>query len=122
MKHSGKVIIAVLSAMFLCVSAYAQQAVTGVVKDFQGEALPGVTVLGKLDGKTAGTVTDYQGKYSIAVDPGTTVVFSSIGYKTQEVAVGNRAIVDVTLADDIEMMEESVVVGFATQKKINLTG
>ena len=122
MKHSGKVIIAVLSAMFLCISAYAQQAVTGVVKDFHGEALPGVTVLGKLNGKNTGTVTDYQGKYSITVDPGTAVVFSSIGYKTQDIEVGNRAVVDVTLADDIEMMEESVVVGFATQKKVNLTG
>lgn len=122
MKYSAKVIIAMFAAMFLCITAYAQQTVTGVVKDFQGEVLPGVSVLGKLNGKTSGAVTDYQGKYSIAVDPGTTVVFSSIGYKTQEVAVGNRAIVDVTLADDIEMMEESVVVGFATQKKINLTG
>ena len=79
MKHSGKVIIAVLAAMFLGIAAHAQQAVTGVVKDFQGETLPGVSVLGKLNGKTVGTVTDYQGKYSISVDPGTEITFSSIG-------------------------------------------
>ena len=122
MKHSGKVIIASFMAMFLYVTVYAQQTVTGVVSDFQGRVLPGVTVLGQLNGKTAGTVTDYKGKYSITVDPGTTVVFSSIGYKTQDVAVGNRGVIDVVLADDVEMMEESVVVGFATQKKVNLTG
>ena len=122
MKHSCKVIIAVLAAMLLGISAHAQQAVTGVVKDFQGETLPGVSVLGKLNGKTVGTVTDYQGKYSISVDPGTEITFSSIGYKTQDVAAGKRSVVDVTLADDVEMMEESVVVGFATQKKVNLTG
>lgn len=122
MKHSAKVIIASFMAMFLGVAAYAQQTVTGVVSDFLGGGLPGVTVLGQLNGKTAGTVTDYKGKYSITVDPGTTVVFSSIGYKTQDVAVGNRGVIDVVLADDVEMMEESVVVGFATQKKVNLTG
>ena len=61
MKHSGKVIIATFMAMFLCITASAQQAVTGVVVDQKGETLPGVSVLGKLNGKTSGTVTDYQG-------------------------------------------------------------
>ena len=122
MKHSGKVIIATFMAMFLCITASAQQAVTGVVVDQKGETLPGVSVLGKLNGKTSGTVTDYQGKYSITVDPASVLVFSSIGYKAQEIEVGNRSSINVVLADDIEMMEESVVVGFATQKKVNLTG
>lgn len=122
MKHYGKSIVATVAALLICISSYAQQAVSGVVTDLQGESLPGVSVVGTLKGKTTGTVTDYQGKYSVTVDNASTLVFSSIGYETQEVSIGNRGVVNVTLSDDILMMEESVVVGFATQKKINLTG
>jgi len=86
-----------------------------------GAGLPGVNVLVK--GTTTGTITDIDGNYSIEVpDEDETLVFSSIGYTTMEVAVAGRTTVNVSLEEDIQSLEEVVVVGYGTRKKINLTG
>lgn len=94
--------------------------VTGVVKDFEGEALPGVNVIEK--GTTNGTITDIDGKYSIAVSAEATLIFSYIGYLQEEEIVNNRAVIDVNLVPDITQLDELVVIGYGTQRKVDLTG
>ncbi|MDR0758435.1 MAG: carboxypeptidase-like regulatory domain-containing protein, partial [Tannerella sp.] len=95
--------------------------VSGTVKDHTGEALVGVSIL--VEGTTTGTVTDFDGAYSMDVPGSSSVLkFSYIGYVTQSVAVGNRTVIDVVLQEDMQSLEEVVVVGFGTQKKVNLTG
>ena len=86
-----------------------------------GEGIPGVNVLVK--GTTTGTVTDVDGNYQINVPSEEDIlVFSSIGYMTQEVAVNGRNSIDVTLDEDVKSLEEIVVVGYGTQKKASVTG
>ena len=95
--------------------------VTGKVTDPTGSALPGVSV--QLKGTQRGTNTDADGKYSLAnVPANATLVLSFIGYTSQEVAVGNRSVVDVKMADDTKALEEVVVVGYGTAKRKDLTG
>lgn len=97
------------------------QVVKGSVADEKGEPLPGVSVL--LKGTQQGTTTNGSGEYSIPVpNENATLVFSFVGYITQEVIVGNRTTVDISMAVDAKGLEEVVVVGFGTQKKVNLTG
>lgn len=94
--------------------------ITGKVISEDGE-LPGVNVIVK--GTSQGTVTDVEGNYSLNVpDENSILVFSSVGYVQQEVVVGNRTIVNVTLNTDITALEEIVVIGYGTQKKSDLTG
>lgn len=94
--------------------------VTGSIIDANGEALIGVNVLEK--GTTNGAITGLDGSYSITTtDDNPSLVFSYIGYETQEVLVGNQSRIDITLQEDISMIEEVIVVGYGTQKKVNLT-
>ncbi|GAB3664838.1 TonB-dependent receptor [Echinicola sediminis] len=99
-----------------------ERTVTGKVSSsVDGEAIPGATV--SILGTTKGTATDIDGAFSITVADGSAVlVFSFVGYKTQEIAVGNQSIIDVVLEEDLQGLEEVVVVGYGTQKKINVTG
>lgn len=101
--------------------AFAQSlTVTGKVIDDQGEGIPGVNVL--LKGTTTGTATDGNGDYSLAVPNGSgTLVFSFIGYVNQEVPISSRSSVNVTMASDIQALEEVVVIGYGTQKKGEIT-
>jgi TonB-linked SusC/RagA family outer membrane protein len=95
--------------------------VTGkVIAQEDREGLPGVNVIEK--GTNNGTVTDVMGVYSLDVNEGATLVFSSVGYSTSEVVVGNRTVVDLVMTLDIRQLEELVVVGYGEQKRINLTG
>lgn len=96
--------------------------VSGVVKDERGDALPGVTVIVK--GTTTGTSTDANGHYTLSISEATDVVltFSFIGYKTVDIPVNGQTTIDVALEPSVESLAEVVVVGYATQKKINLTG
>ena len=89
--------------------------VTGTVTE-KGDPLPGVTIL--LKNTTNGTTTDADGKYSITV-PGENAVlaFSFIGYITQEIQVGAKRTIDVTLVEDAQTLEEVVVVGYGVQRK-----
>ncbi|GAA4808175.1 TonB-dependent receptor [Olivibacter ginsenosidimutans] len=93
----------------------------GKVVDNQGQALPGVSV--KVKNSQIGTSTDNQGQFKLQV-PSTkvTLVFSYIGYLTQEVEVSTQAAVNITLAADAQALNEVVVVGYGTQKKATLTG
>lgn len=97
------------------------QLITGKVTSQDNEPLPGVNVL--LKGTTIGTVTDVGGNYNIEVpDRNTALVFSFIGYTTQEISVNGRSTVDVTLTEHIESLDEVVVIGYGTVEKENLTG
>ncbi|MEO9892525.1 TonB-dependent receptor [Aurantibacter sp.] len=97
-----------------------QSTVTGVVNDEDGIPLPGASVVVK--GTNQGAVTDFDGNYSISVASDAILVFSYIGYKTVEIAVGGNSTVNANLAIDAGKLDEVVVVGYGTQKKKNLTG
>lgn len=88
----------------------------GVVSDGTGEGLPGVSVLVK--GTSNGTITDVEGKYSLNVKSSDVVVFSFVGMKTQEYKVAGRTVINVQMKDDTELLDEVVVVGYGTQKKV----
>ena len=114
-----------LSLMQLAAPGHAQEAeqtVTGQVIDQEnGEGLPGVNVLVK--GTTIGTVTDVDGNYRLTAPANAeTLVFSSVGYVSQEVAVSNRTTINVALNSDTQALDEVVVVGYGTQKQSQITG
>ncbi|WP_027303311.1 SusC/RagA family TonB-linked outer membrane protein [Rudanella lutea] len=108
--------------LVVCGRAYAQdQQVTGrVVSKTDGQGLPGVSVLVK--GTTTGTATDANGDFQLNVPSGAVLQFSMIGMTSQEVPVGNQTVINVQLADDARALEEVVVVGYGTQRKIDVTG
>ncbi|WP_460951916.1 SusC/RagA family TonB-linked outer membrane protein [Spirosoma daeguense] len=95
---------------------------TGRVLDEKGTGLPGATVVLKNDAKT-GTTSDADGKFTMNIPTGGgTLVVSAIGYVGQEVAITSETTIDVTMAPDVKILNEVVVVGYGTQKKENLTG
>ncbi len=110
-------------------SSFAQQRVASLEQTISGqvvdqstnEPLPGVNILAK--GTTTGTVTDVEGNYRLTVaDEATTLVFSSIGYVTVEEAINGRNTINLSLAPDVQSLEEVVVVGYGTQQRSDLTG
>ncbi|QNF32101.1 TonB-dependent receptor [Adhaeribacter swui] len=95
--------------------------VKGRITGDDGEGLPGVTVL--LKGTSTGATTDPEGNYSLGLPSGAgTLVISFIGFQTQEVAVNNRASINISLKPDTKALDEVVVVGYGTQKKETVTG
>jgi TonB-linked SusC/RagA family outer membrane protein len=111
-----------LLAMLPLVSFAQNRAVTGTITSAEDNTgLPGVTVV--LKNTTVGTTTDQDGKFSINVTGSNpTLVFSAVGFATQEVDVGNRSSLDVKMGVDLKTLNEVVVVGYGTQKKSQLTG
>ena len=108
-------------ALFITNFGYAQQNVSGTVKDDTGETIPGATIL-ELNSSN-GVVTDIDGNFSISVSGSEAVLrISFLGYETQEITVGARSVIDVTLATDLQELEEVVVVGYGTVRKSDLTG
>lgn len=102
-------------------SAYQSREVKGIVTDEAGGALPGVNIVVK--GTQQGTITDVEGHYSLAVpDAGAVLIFSFVGYLSQEVTIGNQASVDIVMQVDEKALEEVVVVGYGTAKRSDLTG
>lgn len=94
--------------------------INGNVKDSQGESIIGASVVVK--GTTTGTVTDLDGNFQINASAGNTLVISYIGYKPQEVAVGNQKNINIVLKDDAELLSEIVVIGYGAVKKNDATG
>ena len=113
-----RAIMASLLSM-ICFVAYAQQTVTGTVKDATGEPMIGVTVL--LNGQAA-AVTDIDGNFTIKAEPKDVVKVSYIGYTDQQITVGNKTSLDIVLQEDSQTLNEVVVVGYGTMKKSDLTG
>ena len=107
-------------ALIASAALFAQnRTVSGVVSDNIG-AVVGASVVEK--GTNNGAITDLDGKYTITVRPGATLVFSSIGYASQEIAVGSQSVINVVLGEDTEFLDEVVVVGYGTMKKSDLAG
>lgn len=108
--------------LFLTATLYGQQrAVTGKVTDgSDGSSLPGVSVLVK--GTTRGTATDATGGYSIEAASGDVLIFSFIGFETQEVEVGERTTINVALSTSVRQLGEIVVIGYGEREKKDLTG
>jgi iron complex outermembrane receptor protein len=119
---SSKSSLVVLISMFFSFSVLAQDiTVSGKVSDKSGGGLPGVTV--QLKGSSKGVATDMNGSYSIAGVPSNgTLSFTFVGMTSQEVAIGGRSTINVTLTDDAALLEEVVVVGYGTVKKKDATG
>ena len=106
-------------ALLATTALFAQNKVSGTVTDNVGPVI-GASVMEK--GTNNGAITDLDGNYTITVRPGATLVFSSIGYATQEIAVGSQSVINVVLGEDAEFLDEVVVVGYGTMKKSDLAG
>lgn len=118
----GKRLISTLLVLLtIGVQAFAQSAVSGKVTDEAGEPCVGANVL--IKGTTTGTMTDLDGNYSLTdVRKGAILVFSSIGYTSQEVRLGSSSVVNVVLKSDADFLNEVVIVGYGTAKRKDLTG
>ncbi|MEL7002457.1 MAG: TonB-dependent receptor [Bacteroidota bacterium] len=101
-------------------SLRAQNQVTGKVTDETGEGLPGVNIL--IKGTSQGTVTDLDGNYTLAnVQESSTLVFSFVGYKQQEILVGSQSTININMQPDIEALQEVVIIGYGTTTEKELT-
>lgn len=96
------------------------QTIKGTITDNNGEALIGVNVT--VQGTTIGMISDIDGNFSLDVPVGKSLLFSYVGYMPQTVKIGNNKIINVTMQEDSKTLEEIVIVGYGTQKKVNLTG
>lgn len=98
-----------------------ERSITGrVISGEDNSGLPGVSVI--IKGSVQGTVTDIDGNYAISAPDGGTLVFSYVGFISEEVLVGNQSVINMTLMPDLTQLEEIVVVGYGTVKKSDLTG
>ncbi|MDD4514048.1 TonB-dependent receptor [Massilibacteroides sp.] len=97
-----------------------KKTLTGKIVDPNGEPVIGANVVEK--GTTNGTITDMDGNFNLSVSPNSTLTVSYIGFNQQEIAVTGKNTLAITLQEDAEVLEEVVVVGYGTQKKVNLTG
>lgn len=109
-----------LTTLLFTIGLSAQQTVTGTVTSTEGESLVGVSI--QIKGTSSGTITDFEGNYSLLLGGDETLLFSYTGYEPLEIPVNNRSTIDVTLAERSELLEEVVVVGYGTQRKEDLTG
>ena len=93
--------------------------VKGVVKDATGQTVIGASVVQK--GTTNGTISDFDGNFTLTVPSDAVLTISFVGYKTQEIPVAGKTSLEVTLAEDAQMLDNVIVVGYGTQKKEDLT-
>ncbi|MDR3339944.1 MAG: TonB-dependent receptor [Candidatus Symbiothrix sp.] len=123
-RFAKKIASFVCLAVFACLTTYASAAtpVTGKVTDVSGDPLVGVNVTVKGE-PTLGGMTDIEGLYTISVpDRNATLVFSYLGFITQEINVNNQSVINLTMSEAALSINEVVIVGYGTQKKANLTG
>ena len=111
-------LLSLLIGLFLSVGAFAQNDVKGIVKDASGEPIIGATV--RVVGQDGGTITDFDGNFTIKAAPGTKISVSYIGYKTIELPVSANMV--VTMQDDTQLLSDVVVIGYGRAKKEDLTG
>ena len=120
MKQKSKRLSFVLTFLMLWTMSFAQKAITGSVKDANGEPLIGVSISA---GGSNGTVTDVDGNFSLSnVSASTILKFSYVGYETQETKVGNLSVVNIVMKSSYESLDEVVVVGYGVMKKRDLSG
>lgn len=121
-QRAGQEIIFTILLSCVTVTAWAEAVVPlkGVVKDGSGEPLAGVTV--RVKGEDNGVVTDMDGRFVLSVKKGKTLVLSYVGYSNQEVKVNDEHTMQIVLQEDTQLLQEVVVVGYGTAKKVNLVG
>jgi len=117
MKQAKRVFLSFLTLLF-CTVMHAQSTVSGTVVDETGETVIGATV--KEKGTANGTVTNFDGEFTLKVDAGKVLVVTYIGYQPQEMPAKNG--MRVELKPDNQVLQEVVVTGYTTQRKIDLTG
>ncbi|AUP80589.1 SusC/RagA family TonB-linked outer membrane protein [Flavivirga eckloniae] len=110
---------AMLCLMSISMSNAQSQAITGLVTS-EGQPLPGVSII--IKGTSQGTVSDFDGGYSLRASANSVLVFSYIGYVTKEVTVGANTTVNVSLDEDIAKLDEVVVIGYGKQKRLEVSG
>ena len=110
-----QLVLILISALCLSFTAMAQNTVSGTITDDQGQPIPGVNILEK--NTTNGFVSDFDGNYTMSVGDNATLVFSYIGFKTQEVAVGNQNNINITMVTDNAQLDEVVVIGYGAVKR-----
>ncbi|WP_373941919.1 carboxypeptidase-like regulatory domain-containing protein [Polaribacter sejongensis] len=113
--------ISLLLILFFSLAAFAQEMeINGIVTSKNGGTpLPGVSVA--VAGTSNGVSTDFDGKYALTVNKGEQLTFSYIGFKKITVTVNNENVIDISLEDDVESLNEIVVIGYGTQKRSDLT-
>ena len=121
MKRFTQKILLVLLSLGMTIALSAQNKVTGVVTDENGEPLMGAGVF--VEGTTVGVVTGLDGDYEIVLPEGAAnLVFSFIGMADQTIPIGGRSVIDVQMGEDTTFLDEVVVVGYATVKRRDLLG
>ncbi|MBP5486787.1 MAG: TonB-dependent receptor [Bacteroidales bacterium] len=122
MHHVFKHALCVLFAGIVSVSMMAQNrhTVTGVVTDENANPFPGVAVM--VEGTTVGSLTEANGTYTITAAPQETLVFTCIGYKDQRVLVGNMTSLNIQMEPDVNLLDETVVIGYGVARKRDVTG
>ena len=122
MHHIFKNALCVLFAGIVSVSMMAQNkhTVTGVVTDETATPFPGVAVM--IEGTTTGGLTDASGAYEITAAPNETIVFSCVGYKEQRILAGTSATLNVVMEPDMNLLDETVVIGYGVARKRDVTG
>ncbi len=121
LRFTSKNVLLIFMGLLFMHASYAQKVISGKVTDLSSDgSLPGVNILVK--GTTTGTVTDVEGNYRLTVPAGGEIlVFSSIGYTSEEVTIGNQTVINLSLSPDIQSLSEVVVVGYGTQEKRDVT-
>jgi TonB-dependent starch-binding outer membrane protein SusC len=114
-KHYRFLVVSVLLLLAYLTVPAQQRSVTGTVKDMSGSTLPGVSVI--IKGTTIGAVTDADGMYTINASPEHILTYSFIGYKSQEIQVGQQSKIDIALTEDIRTLDEVVVIGYGELKR-----
>lgn len=122
-RMSTRFLIAIFSIQLIfAMNVYGQQTnkVTGTVSDEQGQPLPGVTVV--QEGTTIGTITDFDGNYTLDVPANGNLVFSFLGFESVMAPVNNQSVINVGMETDILSLEDVIVTGYQTQRKLDVTG
>ncbi len=119
MKNHFKGLLLTMAFLFSAIVVGQETTISGTISDSEGP-LPGVNILEK--GTTNGVTTDFDGNYTITVDSDAVLVFSYIGYQTQEMPVSGRSTINVTLQIDAQALDEVVITGFGSQAKVDVTG
>ncbi|MCK9207949.1 MAG: carboxypeptidase-like regulatory domain-containing protein, partial [Salinivirgaceae bacterium] len=116
-----KLILLVFLSLTATLFSFSQEiTVSGQITDASRNPLPGVTI--QVKGTTQGTITDFDGKYTINVQKDQALVYSMVGMLTEEIQITNQNLVNLTLVEDLKELDEVVVIGYGTVKKSDLTG